>query len=206
MNWDDPAARGELIERVGIDEYNRQMKAHQDALPEIYPVSTGKFGTVYAVKDTDRAFYTRKDAEAFLRERSAEKTSGENEMPKTKTATKKPATVKAAPAPKAQKAPKAPKAAAAPKAPKKAAKKTATVAETTAKEPREGSKKALVIGMIERASGAGRKELAKATGWDEKFVHGFVAWTVKKHLAKSGRSLEATKNKETGDWNYKVAA
>jgi hypothetical protein len=74
-----------------------------------------------------------------------------------------------------------------------------------AKGPREGSKKALVLAAVESKQGASRKALAEATGWSEAFVHGFLGWTVKRHLAATGRALAAAKNKETGDWNYRVA-
>ena len=66
MNWDDPTARLALIERVGVDEYNRQMRDHIAQRGAIYTVST-RFGLLYAVKDTKQAFSTREQAEAYLK-------------------------------------------------------------------------------------------------------------------------------------------
>ena len=64
MNWDSPEERFALIERVGIEEYNRQITAHLNALPSIYPVQS-RFGTLWAVKGTTSAFSTREAAEQF---------------------------------------------------------------------------------------------------------------------------------------------
>lgn len=62
MNWDDPTERLRLIERVGTEEYNRQLEAHQQASVVdtvnghfIRPVGT-RFGRLYSVVGTDSAF------------------------------------------------------------------------------------------------------------------------------------------------------
>jgi hypothetical protein len=73
MNWDDPAARLALIERVGHAEYNRQIKAHQDASVVAtvngYPIRPvgSQFGRLFAVGGTDMAFSTLPQAEAYAK-------------------------------------------------------------------------------------------------------------------------------------------
>lgn len=64
IDWNDPLARYHLVEAVGIEEYNRRIQAYLDANP-IRPVST-RFGTLYAVGKTGKAFATRHEAEQFL--------------------------------------------------------------------------------------------------------------------------------------------
>lgn len=71
MNWDDPAARLALIERVGPDEYNRMLKLHHDASViktvnghAIRPVAS-RFGRLFAVGKTGTAFATLAQAEEF---------------------------------------------------------------------------------------------------------------------------------------------
>jgi hypothetical protein len=73
MNWDDPAERASLIERVGIERYNRLFEAHRQASivatvngHDIRPVSS-RFGRLYMVDGTGQAFATLDQAEAFAR-------------------------------------------------------------------------------------------------------------------------------------------
>ena len=73
MDWNDPAARARLIESVGIEEYNRQFEAHRARSViatvnghAIRPVQS-RFGRLFAVGDTGRAFSTRDQAEAYAR-------------------------------------------------------------------------------------------------------------------------------------------
>jgi hypothetical protein len=68
MNWDDPVARAELIERVGADEYTRLLKAHRRATVAatvngytIRPVNTAS-GCLFAVDGTGNAYATLDDA------------------------------------------------------------------------------------------------------------------------------------------------
>jgi hypothetical protein len=75
MNWDDPAERAALIERVGIDEYNRLHAEHiaQSVVSTvngypIRPVSARGVGRLFAVGGTESAFMTLAQAEAFARE------------------------------------------------------------------------------------------------------------------------------------------
>jgi hypothetical protein len=65
MNWDDPSARLRLLESVGAEEYNRQMALHIADRGAIYPVAS-RWGTLYAVNGTDKAFSTRAQAEEYL--------------------------------------------------------------------------------------------------------------------------------------------
>ncbi len=67
VNWNDPAARLSLVERIGIPAYNAALDAHHKALPDIYPVQS-RFGTLYAVKGTTMAFTSRALAEKHLAE------------------------------------------------------------------------------------------------------------------------------------------
>ena len=72
-----------------------------------------------------------------------------------------------------------------PAATKKAAKKEAKPAGKKASkakdgQPREGSKKQIVIDMMRRKDGATMAEIAKATGWQNHSIRGFVAGALKK--------------------------
>jgi hypothetical protein len=67
INWDNPAERLALIERIGIPAYNAAITAFMAQLPAIHTVST-RFGTLFAVKGTKSAFSTRAQAEAYLAE------------------------------------------------------------------------------------------------------------------------------------------
>lgn len=68
IDWNDPTARLALIERVGAAEYNRLISAWIAENP-IRPVAS-RFGTLYAVGTTGRAFSTRAEAEQFLQKRT----------------------------------------------------------------------------------------------------------------------------------------
>jgi len=121
------------------------------------------------------------------------------------------ATLEAAPAATAAPA-KAPKAA---KGARKAAKvapaqdkaskpaKTAKPAKkaATAKVPREFSKKAIVLDLLRRKTGATMAEIAKATDWQNHTIRGFISGTLTK---KMGLAIESTKS-ESGDRTYRLA-
>lgn len=74
MNWDDPEARLALVERVGHTEYNRLIAAHHAAASvvatvnghPIRPVNT-RFGRLFQVGKTGRAFSTQPEAETFAK-------------------------------------------------------------------------------------------------------------------------------------------
>jgi hypothetical protein len=73
MNWDNPAARARLIERVGVAEYNRQHAAHVArstvetvAGRAIRPVNS-RFGRLFMVEGTGKAFTNIEDARQHAR-------------------------------------------------------------------------------------------------------------------------------------------
>lgn len=68
MNWNDPDERFDLIQRVGIKEYNRLLVEHHKKSVvgscngyDIRTVGSG-FGTLFMVVGTDRAFGNLPDA------------------------------------------------------------------------------------------------------------------------------------------------
>lgn len=74
-NWDDPADRARLIERVGIAEYNRLHAEHvrRSAVAcvtgyRIRPVAS-RFGRLFMVDGTGTAFASQQEAEDFARKR-----------------------------------------------------------------------------------------------------------------------------------------
>ncbi len=82
----------------------------------------------------------------------------------------------------------------------KAVGKKATKAADSA--PREGSKKAIVMDLLQREGGATMAEIAKATGWQKHSIRGFISGTLAK---KMGLAVESIKN-EAGDRVYRIAA
>lgn len=71
MDWNDPAARAALIERVGPAEYNRLAAEHDRSITvatvnghRIRPVSS-RFGRLFMVGGTGKAFATMDEAEGF---------------------------------------------------------------------------------------------------------------------------------------------
>jgi hypothetical protein len=74
VNWNDPAARAALIERVGPDEYNRlhgeHWKSSAVAVVNGRPIRRvgSRFGPLYAVEGTGRAFKTLELASDFAME------------------------------------------------------------------------------------------------------------------------------------------
>jgi hypothetical protein len=74
INWDDPEARFRLIERVGVDRYNelyaeywRRSVVATVAGHEIRPVTSERFGRLFVVGDTGRAFSILPQAETYAR-------------------------------------------------------------------------------------------------------------------------------------------
>jgi hypothetical protein len=105
------------------------------------------------------------------------------------TAEPEPAAAAPAQAPKAAKgARKSAKAAPA----KAKSSKTAKAAKkaTEAATPREGSKKATVIAMLQRKSGATLEEIMDKMGWQKHTVRGFMSGAMKK----AGYTIESTKS------------
>ncbi|HVY90098.1 MAG TPA: DUF3489 domain-containing protein [Hyphomonadaceae bacterium] len=88
----------------------------------------------------------------------------------------------------------------APVAPKKAkAAKDATAKEATPKT-REGSKKAIVLDMLNRPDGASLKDIRDATSWQAHSVRGFISGSLTK---KMGLNIESFK-REDGERAYRV--
>jgi hypothetical protein len=73
MNWDDPAARGRLIESVGADEYNRLIQQHFKsttvAVENGYPIRavSTRFGRIFMVDGTNKGHATLEGAKAIAR-------------------------------------------------------------------------------------------------------------------------------------------
>ena len=70
----------------------------------------------------------------------------------------------------------------------------------TAHTARDGSKKADIIRLLERAKGATLDELMEATGWQAHSVRGFISGTLGKNLKMKIDSFRT----EKGDRTYRV--
>jgi Protein of unknown function (DUF3489) len=116
-----------------------------------------------------------------------------------KTLSKKGATQKKG-APKSQKNAKGGKTKAATK-PQKAAKAPKKVAKTEAAAPREGSKTAQVVAMLQRKNGATLTEIMDKMGWQKHTVRGFMAGAMKK----AGYTVESFKS-DKGERTYRINA
>lgn len=75
MDWDDPSARYALIERVGIEEYNRLFAEHiiastvaTVASRPIRVVVSQQWGRIYMVDGLNRGFRTLPEAEKYAME------------------------------------------------------------------------------------------------------------------------------------------
>jgi uncharacterized protein DUF3489 len=92
------------------------------------------------------------------------------------------------------------------KATKKAAPaKKAPKAKTAAKKqdaagPREGSKTAQVIAMLQRKNGATLDDLASTFHWEKHTVRGMIAGSLKK----AGFKIESYKDEKTGARTYRI--
>jgi hypothetical protein len=74
IDWNDPTARFRLFEQVGPDRFN---KLHAEYLHSstvatvsghpIHPVNSSRFGRLFVVGDTGRAFSTQAQAETYAR-------------------------------------------------------------------------------------------------------------------------------------------
>lgn len=73
IDWDDPAARFGLIERVGVAEYNRLHEEHrrQTVIATVngWDIRTvgSRFGRIFTVDGTGKGFSTQDEAEAYAR-------------------------------------------------------------------------------------------------------------------------------------------
>lgn len=108
-------------------------------------------------------------------------------------------------APKGQKTAKGAKTkAAAPKKETKASKKAAKAPKKAAKAPesagpREGSKTAQVVAMLQRKNGATLAEVMEKMGWQKHTVRGFMAGAMKK----AGYTVESFKSQK-GERTYRI--
>ena len=65
--------------------------------------------------------------------------------------------------------------------------------------PREGSKTAQVVGMLQRKNGAALSEIMDKMGWQKHTVRGFIAGAMKK----AGYTVESF-NPEGGERTYRI--
>jgi hypothetical protein len=72
MDWDDPAERFRLADRVGPDEYNRLFAEHMRASVvatvngyDIRPVMSQRFGRIFMVDGTDTGYPGLEQAKDF---------------------------------------------------------------------------------------------------------------------------------------------
>lgn len=131
---------------------------------------------------------------------------GANVAPEQAPLTKKASSKKGAP-----KGQKTAKGTASKKAIKPAAKKEAKAASKKASkaasptpergQPREGSKKQVVLDLLSRKGGATMGEIAEVTGWQNHSIRGFVSGTLMK---KMDLPVESFKN-AAGDRTYRLA-
>jgi cell pole-organizing protein PopZ len=152
----------------------------------------------------EKAMKTIEDGTTTLEAQAAPATETQDEKATTKAKVAKPAR-RVAP----EKATSKKKAAPAKKAAKvsqntpKAAKKTAPAKKSAkAKEsdgPREGSKTAQVVAMLQRKNGATLAEIMKTMGWQKHTVRGFMAGAMKK----AGYAVESFKP-EGGERTYRI--
>jgi hypothetical protein len=90
-------------------------------------------------------------------------------------------------------------------APKKQAQQKSTskkaVKTTEAAVPRESSKKNIILELLRRPTGASMAEIAKATGWQNHSVRGFISGNLTK---KMGLTVESAKN-QAGERTYRIS-
>ena len=144
---------------------------------------------------------TMKNAEATNTTETAAVAEQGAQVAPEKAASKKAASQKKG-APKSEKSAKSAKAA----APKKTipAKKTTKAPKKAAKAPesagpREGSKTAQVLAMLQRKNGATLAEIMEKMGWQRHTVRGFMAGAMKK----AGYTVESFKS-DKGERTYRI--
>ena len=97
---------------------------------------------------------------------------------------------------------KASKKATAPKKAPKGAHKATPAPAGQRKATRDGSKSALILGLLKRPGGATTQELMNATDWQPHSVRGFLSGTVRKKL---GLNVISAKG-DDGDRSYSIEA
>ena len=95
--------------------------------------------------------------------------------------------------------PKATKKAKAPKTAKQAAKAPKKATKPQTEGPREGSKTAQVVAMLQRKNGATLAEIMEKMGWQKHTVRGFMAGAMKK----AGYTVESFKS-DKGERTYRI--
>ena len=95
--------------------------------------------------------------------------------------------------------PKAPTKAKAPKTAKQAAKAPKKATKPQTEGPREGSKTAQVVAMLQRKNGATLAEIMEKMGWQKHTVRGFMAGAMKK----AGYTVESFKS-DKGERTYRI--
>ncbi len=95
--------------------------------------------------------------------------------------------------------PKSTKKAKAPKAATKAAKAPKKAAKPKAEGPREGSKTAQVVALLQRKNGATLEEIMDKMGWQKHTVRGFMAGAMRK----AGYTVESFKS-DKGERTYRI--
>ncbi len=148
--------------------------------------------------NTNEATTTETAAVAETPEQETKKTSKKTSKKQAKPASKKESKATSKPAAKKDAKP------ASKKASKKEAKPAAAkkTAKATDGQPREGSKKAIVLDLLRRKDGATMAEIAKATDWQNHSIRGFISGNLTK---KMGLVVESTKN-EAGERTYRIAS
>jgi len=87
-------------------------------------------------------------------------------------------------------------------APKKARSRKAATPDQQAAPARQGSKKAQVIALLRRPEGATLADIAKATGWQNHSIRGFLSGSLGK---KMGLTVESFKRPD-GERTYRIPA
>jgi len=90
IDWGNPSERAALIERIGLDAYNKAFKEHQKNTTvktvgghAIQTVKT-QFGKLYAVGGTNMAFKTLKEAEEYASKHSVDVKDSNTDKPRVK--------------------------------------------------------------------------------------------------------------------------
>ncbi len=82
---------------------------------------------------------------------------------------------------------------------KATSRKGATKSKESAKPPRESSKTAQVVAMLQRPEGATLSEIMASMGWQKHTVRGFVSLLG----SKGGEKIESSKN-ASGERTYRI--
>lgn len=77
INWDDPAARARLVERVGISKYNQLFEEHVEKSIvarldgySIRPIVSARFGRIFIIDGANIGFRTIERCREWINERT----------------------------------------------------------------------------------------------------------------------------------------